>query len=182
MLEAMDRVEEALRLAGREDWRREWLEVLASLTGKDSVHGLLRGRFVRVRHDSGTLDEGGLHAASRFALSTAVPAAQAAAWLTGLLRGGAVSLLHEDGVWRALDRWLRELTPEVFNEAVPLVRRAFSTFQGPELRAMGERVRLLSATIDALLGQMDQADGGAAQPPPKPAARRKRTTPSKARS
>jgi len=141
MLEAMDRVEEALRLAGREDWRREWLEVLASLTGKDSVHGLLRGRFVRVRHDSGTLDEGGLHAASRFALSTAVPAAQAAAWLTGLLRGGAVSLLHEDGVWRALDRWLRELTPEVFDEAVPLVRRAFSTFQGPELRAMGEKVK-----------------------------------------
>jgi polyhydroxyalkanoate synthesis repressor PhaR len=39
-----------------------------------------------------------------------------------------------------------------------------------ELRAMGERVRLLSATIDALLGQMDQAGGGqsAAAPPAKP--------------
>ena len=33
-----------------------------------------------------------------------------------------------------------------------------------ELRAMGERVRLLSATIDALLGQMDQ--GETASPPP----------------
>ncbi len=33
-----------------------------------------------------------------------------------------------------------------------------------ELRAMGERVRLLSATIDALLGQMDQ--GESASPPP----------------
>jgi len=141
MLSAVDEVEEALRLSGREDWRREWLEVLASLTGRDSVHGLLRGRFVRIRHDSGTLDEGGLHAASRLALSSAVPAAQAAAWLTGLLRGGAVSLLHEDGVWRALDRWLRELTPEVFEEAVPLVRRAFSSFQAPELRAMGEKVK-----------------------------------------
>ena len=31
-----------------------------------------------------------------------------------------------------------------------------------ELRAMGERVRLLSATIDALLGQMDQGSGQAA--------------------
>ena len=141
MLSAVDEVEEALRLTGREDWRREWLEVLASLTSRDSVHGLLRGRFVRIRHDSGTLDEGGLHAASRLALSTAVPATHAAAWLTGLLRGGAVSLLHEDGVWHALDRWLRELTPEVFEEAVPLVRRAFSSFQGPELRAMGEKVK-----------------------------------------
>lgn len=36
-----------------------------------------------------------------------------------------------------------------------------------ELRAMGERVRLLSATIDALLGQMDQADP-ASPPPAKP--------------
>jgi len=141
MLEAVDQVEEALRLMGREEWRREWLEVLASLTGRDSVHGLLRGRFVRIRHDSGTLDEAGLHAASRLALSTAVPASQAAAWLTGLLRGGALSLLHEDGVWHALDRWLRELSSEVFAEAVPLVRRAFSTFQGPELRAMGEKVK-----------------------------------------
>jgi polyhydroxyalkanoate synthesis repressor PhaR len=50
-----------------------------------------------------------------------------------------------------------------------------------ELRAMGERVRLLSATIDALLGQMDQADGGTGEPPAKPAPR-KRTSPSKARS
>ena len=55
-----------------------------------------------------------------------------------------------------------------------------------ELRAMGERVRLLSATIDALLGQMD--DGGeppAAPPGPKPAppsksaAPRKRTAPAR---
>ena len=36
-----------------------------------------------------------------------------------------------------------------------------------ELRAMGERVRLLSATIDALLGQMDQGEP-AASPPAKP--------------
>jgi polyhydroxyalkanoate synthesis repressor PhaR len=39
-----------------------------------------------------------------------------------------------------------------------------------ELRAMGERVRVLSATIDALLGQMDQsaAEEPPAAAPPKP--------------
>jgi polyhydroxyalkanoate synthesis repressor PhaR len=44
-----------------------------------------------------------------------------------------------------------------------------------ELRAMGERVRLLSATIDALLGQMDDEGGRDAAPsePPKPAARKR---------
>ncbi|MCA1842884.1 MAG: polyhydroxyalkanoate synthesis regulator DNA-binding domain-containing protein [Actinobacteria bacterium] len=47
-----------------------------------------------------------------------------------------------------------------------------------ELRSMGERVRLLSATIDALLGQMDQGDAeepAAAQPAKAPA--RKRAAP-----
>jgi polyhydroxyalkanoate synthesis repressor PhaR len=61
-----------------------------------------------------------------------------------------------------------------------------------ELRAMGERVRLLSATIDALLGQMDDgseppaapapksAPASKAVPPPKPAgAARKRTAPAR---
>jgi polyhydroxyalkanoate synthesis repressor PhaR len=38
-----------------------------------------------------------------------------------------------------------------------------------ELRAMGERVRLLSATIDALLGQMDQ--GAAEEAPSAPPAK-----------
>jgi polyhydroxyalkanoate synthesis repressor PhaR len=44
-----------------------------------------------------------------------------------------------------------------------------------ELRAMGERVRLLSATIDALLGQMDQGPEEAAAPTPakKPAPKRR---------
>ncbi len=46
--------------------------------------------------------------------------------------------------------------------------------QTEELRAMGERVRLLSATIDALLGQMDQ--GGGDEPRAAPPAR----TPAKA--
>lgn len=45
-----------------------------------------------------------------------------------------------------------------------------------ELRAMGERVRLLSATIDALLGQMGDEGGKEAAPrgATKPAAARKR--------
>lgn len=44
-----------------------------------------------------------------------------------------------------------------------------------ELRAMGDRVRLLSTTIDALLSQMEPASDAAAEPAPKkaPAPRKK---------
>ena len=49
-----------------------------------------------------------------------------------------------------------------------------------ELRAMGERVRLLSATIDALLGQMDQDGGGEPAAPPPATPRPARAQPTKA--
>ena len=49
-----------------------------------------------------------------------------------------------------------------------------------ELRAMGERVRLLSATIDALLGQMDQDGGGEPAAPPAATPRPARAQPTKA--
>ena len=48
-----------------------------------------------------------------------------------------------------------------------------------ELRAMGQRVRLLSATIDALLGQMDGEGQAPPGPSPKPAAARKRSGPAR---
>jgi polyhydroxyalkanoate synthesis repressor PhaR len=43
-----------------------------------------------------------------------------------------------------------------------------------ELRAMGERVRLLSATIDALLGQMEGEEAAGPSPPAKAPAKRPR--------
>jgi polyhydroxyalkanoate synthesis repressor PhaR len=48
-----------------------------------------------------------------------------------------------------------------------------------ELRSMGERVRLLSATIDALLGQMDQGGAEDAGPAPPAKAQPSKAQPSK---
>jgi hypothetical protein len=52
-------------------------------------------------------------------------------------------LLHQDGLWRALDLWITSLDPETFTAMLPLVRRAFSGFESPERRAMGEKVKKL---------------------------------------
>jgi Family of unknown function (DUF5682) len=52
-------------------------------------------------------------------------------------------LLHQDGLWRALDRWITSLDPETFAAMLPLIRRAFSGFEPPERRAMGEKVKKL---------------------------------------
>jgi hypothetical protein len=73
-------------------------------------------------------------------LSPAEKPAIAASWLEGLLRGSAVLLVHQDEVWIALDAWLASLGPDVFQEMLPLVRRASAAFDSTERRSIAERI------------------------------------------
>jgi hypothetical protein len=68
---------------------------------------------------------------------------QAAAWLEGILRGSGLLLLHLDGLWGALDRWIASLADDEFTSLLPLVRRAFASFNPAERRAMGEKIKRL---------------------------------------
>ena len=63
--------------------------------------------------------------------------------MQGLVRGSGMVLLHQDGLWAALDEWLVDLPADLFTELLPLVRRAFSDFEPPERRAMGEKAKNL---------------------------------------
>jgi hypothetical protein len=76
-------------------------------------------------------------------LSRAVAPAEATAWVEGLLRGRAALLLHARALWAVLDTWVAALAPDTFTTMLPLLRRAFSAFEAPERRAMGELVRQL---------------------------------------
>jgi hypothetical protein len=89
------------------------------------------------------IDEAELRRRARLALSPANPASEAAAWVQGLVRGSGMVLLHQDGLWAALDEWLVELPADLFTELLPLIRRAFSEFQPTERRAMGEKAKHL---------------------------------------
>jgi hypothetical protein len=109
------------------------------------VHPLLCGWCCRSLLDAGVISEDELYRLARVSLSSANPPAECAAWATGLLRGSGLALLHQDRVWEVFDRWLSELSAEVFVEMVPLLRRAFADFTGPERRQMGEKVKHLGA-------------------------------------
>ncbi|WNG19230.1 DUF5682 family protein [Cystobacter fuscus] len=119
----------------------EWSQALEGLVQRDAVHGLLRGAALRLRVEMGHVEDAVLGPLARKALSPAVPPAEAAAWLEGLVTGSALLLLHRDELWAALDGWLSGLTRETFVEQLPLVRRAFSRFGAAERRAMAERIR-----------------------------------------
>lgn len=143
MLESIDAVQESVSLLNRDEQQGAWQHTLYLLMERESIHGLVRGRCCRLLLEQRVLDERELQRQARLALATANPAAQAAAWIAGILRGSGHLVLYQDGLWRALDRWLCDLPADIFEAQLPLLRRAFSGFQPPERRAMGEKVKHL---------------------------------------
>lgn len=144
LAEGIGAVQASVALLDRPEQRAEWLDTLRRIAQEETVHGLLRGWTCRLLLEGQALDTEELQRLAGLALSPASPAPEAAAWVQGVLRGSGLLLLHQDGLWRALDRWTQELSSETFTEMLPLVRRAFSGFAPPERRKMGEKVRHLS--------------------------------------
>ncbi|MGH2494579.1 MAG: DUF5682 family protein [Ktedonobacteraceae bacterium] len=147
VMSSIDHVQESVSLLNRDDQRQEWQGILRYLSGREGVHGLVRGRCCRLLLEQKAIDEQELQRLARLALSPANPAAQAASWIEGVLHGSGLLLLHQDGLWLALDRWLSELSSETFVEMLPLLRRAFSGSEPPQRRAMGEKVKRLRSSI-----------------------------------
>jgi Family of unknown function (DUF5682) len=129
-------------LDNAEQWSA-WQQVLLELADRESINGLVRGWCCRLLLEKGALADAELERRARLALSPAVPLLQAATWIEGLLRGSGLVLLDEEALWLALDHWLRELGTEPFVELLPVLRRAFAGFQGPERRAMADKVKSL---------------------------------------
>jgi hypothetical protein len=159
MVASIDNVQEAIDILNRDDaMRPDWLRVLRRLADSDPVHGLVRGRCCRLLLEQNALSEDELQRLAMLTLSPVVPADQATAWVEGVLRGSGMKLLHQDGLWRALDSWLAGLSEEAFVALLPLLRRAFSGFSTAEVRDMGNKVAHLHQTEQ---GGESTGDGGA---------------------
>ncbi|MCF2126138.1 DUF5682 family protein [Strepomyces sp. STD 3.1] len=124
--------------------RSRWQEVLRTLSARDLVPGVVRGRAVRLLLDDGVLaaDE-----AARFmglALSRGTPPADAAAWIEGFVGGGSgggLLLLHDERLLALVDAWLTGVAAEAFTDVLPLLRRTFAAYEPGVRRGLGELVR-----------------------------------------
>jgi hypothetical protein len=94
--------------------------------------------------ERGVIDAVELDSLTRQALSPGTPTPPAAAWMTGLLRGSGLMLLQNDIVWQVMDGWLVDMEEDRFIEALPLLRRAFSSFSLAQRRQMGSRIKTFS--------------------------------------
>jgi hypothetical protein len=142
MAESMGRTAEALQIVNRDGLHGEWQNCVRRLMHR-SIHPLLCGWCCRLLLDARVLADEELYRLARLNLSPANPSAACAAWATGLLRGSGLVILQHEALWQVFDRWLSELSAEVFTEMLPLVRRAFAGFTGPERRQLGDKVKHL---------------------------------------
>lgn len=134
MLRRLIEVDQAL-----ESHRSEWQAALAGLAEQAGLHGLVAGRAVWILLDRGQLTEE--EVSLRLSRALSEEPSEAAAWVEGLLRGNGALLVHTEGLFRALDGWVGELSDEAFQTVLPLARRTFSTFSPSEKRQLGERAR-----------------------------------------
>lgn len=148
-------VEEAVGLLDDEDYAEQWMQALVYLSDQPELQGLLAGRCCRLLLQAGRLDED--ESARRFglALSAANDPAQAASWVDGFLRGSGQLLIYDEALWALIDSWVSQLSADTFQQLLPVLRRTFSTFEAPERRQMGERVKNGAAALPAVAAVSD---------------------------
>jgi hypothetical protein len=118
--------------------RERWFSACRALLDRTDVNALLTGRLVRLLSDADRLDDAAVRV--HRALSQGFGATAKAAWVDGFFSDGAVLLIHDDELRGLLEGWVAGLTDSEFTDVLPLVRRTFATFSGPERRSIAERV------------------------------------------
>jgi hypothetical protein len=121
--------------------RDGWLDTLRSLADRTDLPGLIAGRLTRVLRDEGALSFEETELRLARVLTVGVPAATSASFVEGFLGTGGLLLVHDEALLRLVDVWLAGLPDDGFTTVLPLLRRTFAAFAGPERRAIGERVR-----------------------------------------
>ena len=145
----IDKTHQAVGLLDDADAIAQWQGALQRVADREGMTGLLAGRAVRLLYDAGKLDGEELNRRMGLALTPGVAPAEAAAWLDGVLSGGAMLLIHDPVLLGLLDRWIAGIPAESFTDVLPLLRRTFSAFEGPERRKIGELARTIGSAAAA---------------------------------
>jgi len=141
--------DEAVALTGVGQLSESWRNALRELVAKSNASPLLRGTslLLLVRSSTATPEE--VQSALSRELSPGEPHDHAASWLEGFVDQSAATLIHRTDVLPWIDQWLLGIPDESFVESLPILRRAFSSFDTGEKAALSRRVTGLSAVAAA---------------------------------
>lgn len=132
-------VHRALGLWRTAEHTTSWHSTLAHIAEQGVP--LLAGLGTRLLFEQKARSVADTATAMQFRLSHAQPPLEAAQWLEGFLHGSGLLLLHQPTLWGILDTWVRGLPEPDFPELLPLLRRTFSRFSGPEREKMLDLAR-----------------------------------------
>lgn len=152
MREPLDATHQAVGLLARPEpgqrpapdgLRARWAAVLHTVSARDAVPGLLRGRAVRLLLDDGELGEEESARLMALALSPGTPPADAAGWIEGFVGGGdgGMLLVHDARLLALVDGWLTGVPDAAFTDVLPLLRRTFAEYEAGVRRTLGELIR-----------------------------------------
>ncbi|MEW5788830.1 MAG: DUF5682 family protein [Pseudomonadota bacterium] len=130
---------QALALLARPELLADWHRALGQIAHLGASHGLVCGLAARLLFDDRKESPEDTARRMSQALSLGNDPAPAADWLEGFLNQSGMVLLHDPALWTLVDDWLTGLVEDHFLRVLPLLRRAFSAFTGPERRQLGER-------------------------------------------
>lgn len=136
MTERLSAFQGALAVLDHRSRRNGLPAVLVELATR-AGHGLVRGRAVRLLHDSGTWSPEQVQRRLSQALSGGTPPAQGAAFVDGFLAGSGSVLVHDADLLGVLDDWVSALPSTAFDDVVALLRRTFGAFEPAERRQLG---------------------------------------------
>ncbi len=128
-----------------------WNKCLSGLADRDGLHGAVGGRAVRILRDRQVMSAEDACGRLGLALSQGADPGAAAAWLGGFIAGPGQVLVHDEALLGVINAWLTGLSAERFVELLPLVRRAFAEFSGPERRMIGEKIKTMPAEGAAVM-------------------------------
>ena len=113
-----------------------WYGALFQLSVTDTASFLLKGASVRILFDRSVKAIDEVATDMHYALSKGHPPNDSAYWLQGFLHGSGLLLIHHQPLWEILDNWVDQLSFEELKSSLPLLRRTFSNFPGPERQKM----------------------------------------------
>lgn len=157
MKQRIDLIQASLSTLDNEGFFDVWEQALRKV-GHAEIHGLVAGRAWRHLLDTGSISPEDSATRLSLALSRGNDPGKASSWLEGFLAGSGMVLVHDSRLLDILDQWVCSLPREIFEEICPIARRTFSTFEKPERRQIGEKLRRGSTTQSTDAVVMDDYD------------------------
>jgi hypothetical protein len=148
---------ELMNNSSQED-KSHWIDILKIIAFDKDIENAFSGASLRLLSESGKIShQDAANVMSRILSNVANPD-KTSSWLNGYLQDNPLILLYNKELWALLNHWVESIEADLFQEIVPLLRKAFyRTEEGLKLKIMnkvrGKRVENQSdlAPLNSLL-------------------------------